>query len=430
MFSKLRVVFNVAPNFIKRVLIALIIVSALYLVIFYNDAGKMRDAGVYFDSGLAVFKGENPYECCSRWGSFGPVPFSALMSIIPLAIRAAAVRILSLVGIYIFFRAVFPNKKSIEPLLIFLIIIWTSPVRELLVTNQMTGIAVGLLGVGIKLSDKLNFGNLVTFRKILAAIPFAMALDIKPHMTIVFFISWAIFAKRVDIFLSTVLVLITTHTIINLSQMRILELDWISRISRLNSLASENSLGDTVAFWPILNNYINAPDFFHFLSLIFTFTLTAICFYLSIKQQKDAAIFLSFFVPATSIYYHFYDAVPLTVIVVILIIRMKNTFISGLVLSFFLVPLIFDSVRNQALIFTVGIVTVMWLSMRVSQRSYLQLFGGLFSGFIVAAVIHVLNLQLDLNERLLHSLIVTQCLVLALIIFFNSKKEKISITQE
>lgn len=429
MFSKLRVVFDVAPNFAKRVLTALIVVSVLYLVIFYNDAGKMRDAGVYIDSGFAVFKGENPYECCSRWGSFGPVPFSAVMSIIPLAIRAAVVRILSLVGIYIFFRAVFPNKKSIEPLLIYLIIIWTSPVRELLVTNQMTGIAIGLLGVGIKLSDKLNFGNLVTFRKILAVIPFAMALDMKPHITVVFFISWAIFAKRMEIFLSTALVMITTHAIINLSQMRILELDWISRIGRLNSLASENSLGDTLAFWPILNNYINAPDFFHTLSMILTFTLTAICFCLAKKQQKDVAILVSFFVPATSIYYHFYDAVPLTVIVIILIVRMKNTFISGLVLSFFLVPLIFDSVRNQALIFSTGILIVVWVRERVSQRSYLQLLGRLFSGFTLAAIIHVLNLRLNLSEHLLQSLIVTQCLVLAMIIFFYSKKEKISILQ-
>jgi hypothetical protein len=260
-------------------------------------------------------------------------------------------------------------------------------------------------------------------------IPFAMALDMKPHMTIVFFISWAIYAKRIDIFLSTTFVMITTHAMINLSQMRILELDWISRIGRLNSLASENSLGDTLAFWPILNNYINAPDFFHTLSMILTFTLAAICFYLAKKQQKDAAILLSFFVPATSIYYHFYDAVPLTVIVVILIVRMKNTFISSLVLSFFLVPLIFDSVRNQALIFAMGILTVIWVHKRVSQRSYLRLFGGLLSGFTVAAVIHILNLRLDLNEHLLQSLIVTQCLVLAITIFFYSKKEKISIVQ-
>jgi hypothetical protein len=166
------------------------------------------------------------------------------------------------------------------------------------------------------------------------------------------------------------------------------------------------------------------------LSLIFTFTLTAICFYLSKKQQKDAAIFLSFFVPATSIYYHFYDAVPLTVIVVILIVRMKNTFISGLVLSFFLIPLIFDSARNQTLIFAIGILTVIWVRERVSHRSYLHLLGRLFSGFAVAVVIHVLNLRLNLSEYLLQSLIVTQCLVLAIVVFFYSKMEKISIVQE
>jgi hypothetical protein len=248
-------------------------------------------------------------------------------------------------------------------------------------------------------------------------------------MTIVFFISWIIYAKRLDIFLSTAIVMFSTHAIINFSQMRILELDWLSRIRNLNSLASENSLGDTLAFWPVLNNYIKAPDFFHTVSMILTIILTLFCFYLAKNQQKDSAIFLSFFVPATSIYYHFYDAVPLTVIVVILIARMKNTFISALVLSFFLVPLIFDSVRNQALIFAIGFLVMFWVHERVSDKSYRVLFGGLFSGFAVAVFVHILNLRLDLNEHLLQSLIVTQCLVLALVIFFFSKREKIPVTQ-
>ena len=108
---------------------------------------------------------------------------------------------------------------------------------------------------------------------------------------------------------------------------------------------------------------------------------------------------------------------------------MKNTFISALVLSFFLVPLIFDSVRNQALIFAIGILTMFWIHERVSDKSYAALFGGLFSGFAAAVFVHILNLRLDLSEHLLQSLIVTQCLVLALVIFFFSKREKIPVTQ-
>ena len=198
---------------LKKILVAAILLSATYLVIFYNDAGKMRDAGVYIDSGLAVFRGENPYDWGSRWGSFGPVPFSAVMAIVPLDIRAGAVRILSLVGIYCFYRVIFPNKRILEPFLVFLIILWTSPVRELLVTNQMTGVAIGLLGLGIKLSERYKAGKILTFPKLLSAIPIAMALDMKPHMTIVFFISWIIFAKRLDIFLSTAIVIFSTQAI-------------------------------------------------------------------------------------------------------------------------------------------------------------------------------------------------------------------------
>jgi hypothetical protein len=429
MASTLRNVFLSRKDVVKNLLIVAILLSAVYLIILYNDAGKMRDAGVYVDSGFAVFKGENPYVCCSRWGSFGPVPFSALMAIVPLDVRAGTVRILSLAGIYCFYRVIFPNKETWEKLLVFFIILWTSPVRELLVTNQMTGVAVGLIGLGIKLSERYRVGKILTFAKLLSAIPIAMALDMKPHVTIVFFVSWVIYAKRLDVFFSTVIVMFTTHAIINFSQGRILELDWSSKIRNLNSLASENNLGDTLAFWPVLNNYIKAPDFFHALSIILSLNLTIVCFYLAKNQKKDSAIFLSFFVPATSIYYHFYDAVPLTVIVVILIVRMKNTFISALVLSFFLVPLIFESVRNQALIFAIGFLKIFWIHERVSDKPYAVLFGGLISGFAAAVVVHILNLRLDLSEHLLQSLIVTQCLVLALVIFFFSKKEKIHVTQ-
>ena len=427
MFSRLQARVDITPNKARLLLISLIVLSATYLVIFYNDAGKMRDAGVYIDSGLAVLKGENPYECCSRWGTFGPVPFSAFMSVIPIDVRAGVVRVLSLAGIYYFFRTVFPNKKTVEPYLIFLIIVWTSPVRELLVTNQMTGIAVGLLGVGIKLSEKWDSGKVLTPYKLLAAIPFAMALDMKPHLTIVFFISWSIFAKRMDIFLSTAIVMIATHAIIDISQMRILELDWISGIGRLNSLASENSLGDTLAFWPILNNYINAPNFFHTLSMILIVVCSISSFYLARIQKKEAAIFLSFFVPATSIYYHFYDAVPLVVIVAIFIARMKNTFVTGLVLSFFLIPLVFDSLRNQVLIFSIGLLVIIWVRKNLSGSSFLMLLVGLLFGFGAAVLLHFINLELNLSQHLLQSLIVTQCLVLSVILLLFSKKERISL---
>ncbi len=412
---------------IKRILIALQIISVAYLVWFYKDAGNMRDAGVYFDSGIAVLKGENPYECCSRWGSFGPVPFSAVMSIVPLVIRASVIRVLSILGIYLFFRMIFPNKRSIEPLIIFLIVIWTSPVRELLVTNQMTGITMGLLGLGIWLYKNIEARELISFSKLLSAIPFAMAIDMKPHLTAIFFITWVVAKRRPDVFVNTVIVLVFTHMAINVSQNRILELDWLTRIQKLNSMASDNSLGDSLSFWPILNHYLSQPKLLHSISLTVTILLACVCLFLAVKRREYETYYLSFFVPATSIYFHFYDAIPLVLFAIVLILKLKNTFFSGMVLSFYLVPLIFQSVRNQALVVSMGILVASWLYFQSTEKSAYKIVSGIISGFAAAFLLHVFNLQLDLNEHLLQSMMVTQCLILSLILFWISKKEKVNL---
>ena len=253
---------------LKNAYFAMISISILYLLIYYNDNGNMHDAGVYVDSGLAVFNGENPYECCSRWGSFGPVPFSAFIVVFPLAMQAAVVRLLSLAGIYMFLRTFFPTKVETDRYLIFLVIIWCSPVRELMVTNQMTGICIGLVALGVKIHELHGRYKYSKTLAIVSATLFAMALDMKPHITIIFFISWCIYRKAIKLFAYVIIALMSTHALIDFSQNKILELDWLANLRGVNSSAIQSTLGDSLSFWPILNNYIARGKIFYYFSII------------------------------------------------------------------------------------------------------------------------------------------------------------------
>jgi hypothetical protein len=291
----------------------------------------------------------------------------------------------------------------------------------------MTGITMGLLGLGIWLYKNIEARELISFSKLLSAIPFAMAIDMKPHLTAIFFTTWVIAKRRPDVFINTAIVLFFTHMAINVSQNRILELDWLTRIQKLNSMASDNSLGDSLSFWPILNHYLSQPKLLHSISLTVTILLACVCLFLAVKRREYETYSLSFFVPATSIYFHFYDAIPLVLFAIVLILKLKNTFFSGIVLSFYLVPLIFLSVRNQALIVSMGILVASWLYFQSTEKSASKIVLGIVSGFVAAFLLHVFNLQLDLNEHLLQSMMVTQCLILSLILFWISKKEKVNL---
>ena len=420
------VVQALAGNFAKYLLPFTTIFSLIYLLLYYNDGGDMHDAGVYFDSGMAVLRGDNPY-LASRWGSFGPVPFSILLSVIPIEARAVAVRILSMVGIYLFFRIIFPNKRLIEPLAISLVLLWLSPFRELMVTNQMTGIAIGLLAIGVKFLDSFSSFRNITTKAITGSLLFSMALDLKPHICLFFFISWAIYHKSLAKLYIVVLTLFTTHSIINLSQMRILELDWFSALNNLNESASQNGLGDSLSFWPIIKYYLEAPTLIYALSIITPVLLSLLCFYLAHKGKWEVIVVLSFFIPATSIYYHFYDIVPLCVVFVVMLFRINNIFLATFAVSFILIPKEYLIARNQILILAIVTLYVLFEIVRNKEAGTLKILASALLGVIISFLLRIFNTNLELSDHLLQSLIVTESLMMIIGLFVYTRVKRISI---
>lgn len=404
-----------------------ILVSVAYILRYYNDSGNLRDAGVYFESGIAVLKGENPYPG-SRWGSFGPVPFAIVLSAIPDAIQSVAIRILSLAGIYAFARILYPNKRLLEPFAITFVLLWLSPVRELMATNQMSGIAIGLLALGVKFLENFTTFRNITKETVAGALFFAMALDLKPHICVVFFLSWAVYKKSLSKFIVVSLTLVITHLAINISQMRFLELDWLKALSGLSESASKNSLGDSVSFWPILNHIVDAPSFFYFASILGTSALTGLCLYWAYKGKWEEVMILSFFIPSVFIYYHYYDAVPLCVIFVMTLFRINHLFPIAFAVSFILIPKEYMNLRNQLLILLIVGFFVLRKALLDKNLKFKAIFVPALLGLAASTILRLINTKLELSDHLLQSLIVTQSIVIIVLlsIYANIKKIQVS----
>lgn len=403
-------------NYQELLLLLWIFLSVLILLFQFRNAG-IHDVGVYIDTGKAVLSQNNPYLIGSRWGTFGPVVIAILSSVFPADIRANIFQLLSFAGIYFFYRTLFPMLEKTEKYLIFMVVIWLSPIRELLSTNQATGIVMGIMAIGIKLS------NSTTLSRFISGLFFAIALDLKPHLFGVFFIVWIVINKRKITFLSTLAYLLATHLLIDFSQRRILELDWYKTIGKLSHDASESKLGDSLSFWPILNNYLHAESILFFASMALTLITTVICVYLGLKNKLLDSYLLSFIVPSLSIYFHFYDIIPLCIIFAICIIKSRNSIVTISFLAFLLIPIEYLSIRNNILVFLIVGIVLYFKTRTNSQAEKIKIFcfGGI--SIFLTLCIHLFNTKLHLSDHLLQSLMVTECICFISITYILSRKQ-------
>ena len=408
---------------VSALLLLAISLSVFYICLYYNDGGNLHDAGVYFESGLAVLHGHNPYEI-SRWGSFGPVPFSLIMLLVPDFFKAIVIRCLSLVGLFLFLNNTFTRSSFQKKLLIFLVLIWTSPVRELMVTNQMTGIAIGVLSLGIRfLGERLgNRGKLIS-----GTLLVAVALDLKPHICIFLFLAWVIYTKSLRNFIFVSSTLFLAHGLIDLSQMRVLEYDWYKILSGVTSSATKNTLGDSLSFWPLLNHWWPHPQNIYIISGVTTLVLSVLCIYFARTDEWEKTLFLALFIPTTLNYFHFYDLVPLCVLYVSILFRIQNLYLTSFTLPILLIPKEYLVFRNQILVLAVLSLFIFHKKMSQTKTATIAQILLIIFGLLSSIVLHTINRKLNLSEHLLQSLITTESAVIILFTYLFLRWKKITL---
>lgn len=391
-----------------------------------KDAGisefpHLRDAGVYLEVGRFILSGENPYiPPMSRWGTFGPVPFTLFFDLFPDSILTIIFQTANLIGIYFFLRLLLRNRNisiwrcNLGATLVFI----CSPVREMLSTNQIIGITIGSFSLGIwcflqsrKYTSRILTTNVLV---LISGVAFATALDLKPHLFIALFIVITFIWKSWKLPTIVAAILISTHTVINLSQRRILEIDWINTLLNLRTSAGTNDLGDTLAIWPLMTHWFQDFNYTAQAGILLPFSIVTVAIFQIRRDKVQSGIFLGLLAPTVSFYSHYYDLIPLLIFALTVFVNSKDAFIPILSFSFCILPLKIDSFQNLIMLFT-GIIFCV-IIFQIQVKKILLTFVGLIASFLFRWIVF----SPAYNDYLIQSTIVTgTILVLSLGIIMN-----------
>jgi hypothetical protein len=208
-----------------------------------------------------------------------------------------------------------------------------------------------------------------------------------------------------------------THGAVDVYLGRVTEIDWLKIINELNDNANRNALGDSVTFWPVVRRLVDIDDGFGLISKITLLILILLTFTLAYKRKWQLFIFLSFFAPSFSIYFHYYDAVPFLILVIWAILSRPKSVFSFIVLDFLLISKEFLSPRNMLLVLVISAVVAICSSTLNTDRKRNLVFS--IIGFVIWQFIGRLNLISNSNQFDLHSLVVTQVLILSALYFIK-----------
>jgi hypothetical protein len=418
----------------SKILSTLIVLSSTFLLYQYREGGlkdagltdtSIRDVGGYISTGTRIIDQVNPYipdgELWggARWGTFGTIPVALIADLIPRFLQVVVFQTLGLLGLYLFLATVFRRIPKVYVYSIFLLLIWSSSYREMLATNQIIGMVLGLIALGIN-ALFLYEGNKSHLIRFLGTLSFVIALDLKPHISGLLIVGLYLFFRRGFDFIWLVTLYVVTHAAVNVYLGRIVELDWIEKVGTLSDRANRNELGDSVTFWPVIRKYINIEGSFGVVSKATLLLLVLLTFWLAYKKYWGSFFFLSFFAPAFSIYFHYYDAVPFIALIFWAILSRRQSILSFAVLDLLVISKEAASLKNIVLVVCISSLVATFSTSSNSTRLRNMVFSVI--GFGIWQSIYHVNSRLNLDQYELQSLVVTEVLVLAALYFITSSR--------
>ena len=419
---------------IGKILSILIVLSSAFLLYQYREGGikdagltdtSIRDVGGYITTGKRIIDQVNPYipdgELWggARWGTFGTIPVALISELIPRFLQVVFFQTLGLLGLYLFLATIFRKIPKVYIYSIFLLLIWSSSYREMLATNQIIGMVLGLVALGIN-ALFLYEGNKRNLIKFLGTLSFVIALDLKPHISGLMIVGLYLFFRRGLDFVWLVTLYVVTHAAVNVYLGRIAELDWIEKVGTLSDRANKNELGDSVTFWPVIRKYIDLEGSFGIVSKLTLLLLVLLTFWLAYRRYWGSFVFLSFFAPAFSIYFHYYDAVPFVALIFWAILSRQKSILTFVVLDLLIISKEASSLKNMVLVICISFMVAIFSTSSSSTRTRNIVFAVI--GFGTWQLVYYANSKLNLNQYELQSLVVTEVLVLAAIFFIQSSR--------
>jgi hypothetical protein len=424
---------NLVNHWGSQAISTLIILSSTFLLYQYREGGvkdaglpytSIRDVGGYITTGLKIMDKVNPYIPDgtlwggARWGTFGTVPVAMISELIPRALQVVFFQIIGLLGLYLFIRTIFRKISNLQANVIYLLLIWSSSFREMLTTNQIIGMVLGLIAIGMRSLFAEQYKKTPLIQQILGTLCFVIALDLKPHISGLLIVGLYIYFRRGVDFLKLVGAYLITHAAVDIYIGRVVEIDWLKILSGLNEKANRNELGDSVTFWPVVRRFVNIDSSFGLVSKATLLVLILLTFTYAYKRNWQVFIFLSLFAPSFTIYFHYYDAVPFFGLVFWVILSRPKSIFSFLILDILLISKESSSLRNIALVVVVSFLVAIFSATTNSNRNRNLVFAVI--GFALWQLIQIANSNSGSDQYELQSLVVTQVLILSGLLFIRS----------
>jgi hypothetical protein len=316
-------------------------------------------------------------------------------------------------GIYLFlfvFARLY-KIRLIDP--IFLTILFFAPTREMLTTNQITGIIMGFIAFGYLMYIRSLERNSFVYLFISGA-SFAFAADLKPHLVALFILFLSVSNRKINVLFASLASWALGHLAIDISQGRILEIDWLASLQVIQYRSSQGTLGDSVSFWPIVYKLLGVDGLPGSATILPLFLATIFALKYCIRSDFARALAWVFLIPSTSIYFHYYDAVPAFLIALLLIkdrVKIPALVFMGLTL----IPKEYQSIRNQIL---VVLFLSLWTYFSISPRRI----GKIVLALLLVNAIHIINNQITEDEYFMQTLVVSESLILCALSLLTSTK--------
>ena len=315
------------------------------LIYYYRQGGQvdaiyggiakpgMRDVGIYVQAAQNVLQGINPYSLQTmgfRSGTFGVLIFALFGS---NSISFITLQILNILGTLFFTYALLKNKASSDQILALSITsLWFSCSREILSTGQITGIMMGLLGLGYSLLKSKS-----KFSQTIAALAFAIVLDLKPHLYVVFIVSVYIYHRKAIWLWVVSFYLIMGHIIINFYFRTFLEYDLLRILLAVSDTSTNPENSGTRTIWPLVRSVLQLGSLPSFVPLL-TFICLGLIVLLKVHRTPNLFyVFAGLLVPVTYNYFHLYSFLPIAILLVWALVRFELPIFLGIMFSFLVV---------------------------------------------------------------------------------------------
>lgn len=291
-----------------------------------DNVPGMRDLGIYIRGGHILIAGGDPYignDLAFRSGSFGTLLFGLFpVNQIGFLIGGA----LNLIGFCYFGITMIGNHIDINIKVVSISIMFVfSCLREVFSTGQITGILAGLAALGFRFLISSN-----TRGRFFAAFCFAVLIDLKPNLFIVFFLAALIFQRKMrDCWIAPTF-LILGHLILDIRARKYLEVSWLNSLSQISDSKLNPTSTGTRTIWPVMRKLFrveaipNTIPTFVFLLFSFTFLVYMV------RKPSFELLTLSLVIPTTYSYFHLYSLFPAVLLCVFIAILNKNPILLGL----------------------------------------------------------------------------------------------------